>query len=207
MKKLIYKTYNIAHKRKWNKVTWAIDIHDVILGANYKAGDIPKNFLGDSKKVLQRLSKRADTTLVLFTCSHPHEIVEYLQFFKENDINFKYTNENLDCPNTAFGCFEKKFYFNILLEDKAGFDAETDWKEINEALDVIEDAKVVEILPGEHTKYWYKDHVGKEFLAKYYEVPAAIKHMDGFTTIDGKWISVKDCKVISPLDITKYTGR
>lgn len=189
MKKLFFKTWNIAHKRKWNQITIACDIHDVILGANYKAGDIPKNFLGDAKKVLQRLSKREDTTLVLFTCSHPHEIIEYQQFFKENDINFKYVNENLDCPNTAFGCFEKKFYFNILLEDKAGFDANEDWAQINEALDEIDKWSVVEV-------------ESEQLLVNGNETIGYCT-----TTSNARFIESKDCKVIGPLDITKYTGR
>lgn len=189
MKKLIFKTYNIAYKRKWDKVTWAVDIHDVILEANYKAGDIPKTFLGDAKRVLQRLSKRADTTLVLFTCSHPHEIVEYQQFFKENGIIFKYVNENLDCPNTAFGCFERKFYFNILLEDKAGFDAGDDWTEIDQALNEIDQLKIVETEEGEQLLVDGNATIGY------------------CTIVNPRFIPVDKCKVIGPLDITKYTRK
>ena len=37
-------------------------------------------------------------------------------------------------PITIVQCFEKKFYFNILLDDKAGFDPETDWSVIKEYL-------------------------------------------------------------------------
>lgn len=189
MKKLIFKTYNIAHKRRWNKIVWAVDIHDVILEANYKAGDIPKTFQGNAKKVLQRLSKREDTTLVLFTCSHPHEIVEYQTFFKENDIIFKYVNENPDCANTTFGCFEKKFYFNILLEDKAGFDADTDWDIITEALDAIDKWLIIEV-------------EGEQLLVDGNETIGYCT-----TTFNARFIQAKECKVIDILDITKYTGR
>lgn len=136
MKRLFFKTWNIALKRGWNNVFIAVDIHDVILEANYKAGDIPKTFLGMAKEVLQRLSKRSDVTLILYTCSHPHEILEYLEFFKENEIFFKHVNCNPDCPNTAFGCFDTKFYYNIMLEDKAGFEP-NQWEEINSALNEL----------------------------------------------------------------------
>jgi len=186
MKKLIFKTYNIANKRKWNKICWAVDIHDVILESNYKAGDIPKTFLGNAKTVLQRLSLRRDTTLVLYTCSYPNEIIEYQKFFKENDIIFKYVNENPDCPNTAFGNFDKKFYYNILLEDKAGFEPE-DWNEISNAMDEIDVAYVIE-------------HDGKEVLAQVGDLicmtlaaDKCLKHA----------IRKSNCTVLGKLDLTK----
>lgn len=141
MKELFLRTWSIAKTRGWNNVTIAVDIHDCILEANYKAGNIPKKFLGTAKEVLQRLSLRKDVTLILYTCSYPNEIQEYLEFFKENGISFKYVNENPDCANTAFGNFEKKFYYNILIEDKAGFLWSRDWNEINEILNIIEELK------------------------------------------------------------------
>lgn len=36
-------------------------------------------------------------------------------------------NENLEVKNTTYGFYEHKPYFNLLFEDKAGFDAEIDW--------------------------------------------------------------------------------
>ena len=75
---------------------------------------------------MKYLSKRSDICLILNTCSHPHEIEKYLEFFKARDIHFKYVNENPEVPNNALGCYDDKFYFNILLEDKAGF-IESDW--------------------------------------------------------------------------------
>ena len=138
MKELILKTYKIAVQRGWNCTFWAIDIHDVIIKSNYKAGDIPTEFLGDSKKVLQRISLRNDIVLILYTCSYPNEIEQYLELFRNNKINFKYVNENPECLNTGFGFFEKKFYFNVLFEDKAGFIPERDWPLVTEALDIID---------------------------------------------------------------------
>ncbi len=49
MKKLFFKTWNIALRRNWDHITISCDVHDVILEANYKAGDIPKTFLGSAK--------------------------------------------------------------------------------------------------------------------------------------------------------------
>ena len=43
-------------------------------------------------------------------------------------------NFNPTIENTQTGCFDDKFYFSILLDDKAGFDPDTDWKLIYEYL-------------------------------------------------------------------------
>ncbi len=152
--------------------------------------------------MLQRLSKRKDVTLILYTCSHPHEIVEYLKFFEDNEIHFKYVNENLDCPNTAFGCFDKKFYYNIMLEDKAGFDASEDWDEIDEALNEIDNAFVIEIEKVGKPTFWYKDEVGKQFIVKndsehptfYWSVEQDGEYSRGYLK--------EDCKVINKMDLT-----
>ena len=49
-------------------------------------------------------------------------------------IEFDYINENPECKDTALCSFAQKFFFDILLEDKAGFVGETDWIEIQDAL-------------------------------------------------------------------------
>jgi len=63
----------------------------------------------------------------LYTCSYPKEIQRYLEFFDVNGINFDYANKNPDAKNTKYGYYEDKPYYNVLFEDKAGFDAENDW--------------------------------------------------------------------------------
>jgi len=50
------------------------------------------------------------------------------------DLNFNAINCNSECPNTSLCDFQDKFYFNFLLDDKAGFDGAKDWREIYEAL-------------------------------------------------------------------------
>ncbi len=123
----IKRAFNAAKRKQWDKLYVAIDIHDTFIHGNYLVGDIPKEFISISKEVLQYLSNRKDIILLLYTCSHPTEIIKYLEYFKENKINFKYANENPEVPNNALGCYDTKMYFNLLFEDKSGFDGETDW--------------------------------------------------------------------------------
>lgn len=128
---------NINHfaykeKRGWDKTYWFFDIHSTILKPNYQAGNIPKEFYPHAKETMRLISKLPDICMVLYTCSHPHEIEQYLEFFKENDIHFQYVNENPEVITdlNGYGCYDKKPYINVLFEDKAGFDPETEWLEV-----------------------------------------------------------------------------
>lgn len=129
---LIKKTFDIAKKRNWDKTFWAIDVHETMIIPNYKSNDIPKVWYPYALEVMQMLSKRSDVCLILYTCSHPHEIELYNKFFKEHNIDFKYVNENPEVKTDAqgYGNYDKKFYFNVLFDDKANFDANNDWKRI-----------------------------------------------------------------------------
>lgn len=117
-------------KRNWSKVYWFFDIHGTILKPNYEYGNIPNEFYPYAKEVLQHISTLDDVCMILYTCSHPNEIEEYLKLFKENNINFKYVNENPEVQTqiNGYGCYDSKPYMNLLLEDKAGFDPYTDWQ-------------------------------------------------------------------------------
>jgi hypothetical protein len=128
--------FEYKEKRGWDKTYWFFDIHGTILKPNYQYGKIPKDFYPHAKEAMQLISKLDDVCMVLYTCSHPHEIEQYLEFFKENDINFHYVNENPEVATdlNGYGCYDKKPYINVLFEDKAGFNPETEWLEVLELL-------------------------------------------------------------------------
>ena len=113
-------------KRKWDQIYYYFDIHETILYPDYNNKDALK-FYEHAKDVLQYLSTRTDITLALYTCSYPKEIERYIKFFEEHGIKFKYVNKNPDAKNTLYGYYEDKPYYNVLFEDKAGFNAEKDW--------------------------------------------------------------------------------
>lgn len=128
--------YEQQEKRGWDRLYFFFDIHGTILKPNYQYGNIPKEFYSNAKETLQLISKLPDVCMVLYTCSHPHEIEQYLEFFKENSIHFQYVNENPEVATdlNGYGCYDKKPYINVLFEDKAGFDPETEWLEVLELL-------------------------------------------------------------------------
>ena len=128
----IERFYNDKEKRGWDKVYIFFDIHGTILKPNYTYGNTPKDFYPYAKETLQFISKMPDVVMCIYTCSHPHEIEEYIQLFKNNDIHFKYVNENPEIKTdlNGYGCYDKKPYMNVLFEDKAGFDPELEWEEV-----------------------------------------------------------------------------
>ena len=119
-----------AREKHWDKVYWAIDIHGTILKPNYKRKEISTEFYPFAIETLQLISKRNDIVLILYTCSYPHEIEQYMTLFADHSIQFDYVNQNPEIANGGYGYYQDKFYFNVLMDDKAGFDGEHDWKEV-----------------------------------------------------------------------------
>lgn len=118
-----------ARLKGWHKTYWAFDIHGTILKPTYEAGVLATEFYPYAKEVLQVVTRQRNIVRILYTCSYPDEIIDYLRFFESHGIHFDYVNENPDVCAGAYGHYDRKFYFNVLFEDKAGFDPLTDWKE------------------------------------------------------------------------------
>lgn len=121
------KAWEKSKKKKWSEIYIAVDLHDSVVYGNYDTTKIPKTFCPHAKETLQYLSNRKDIVLFMYTCSHKDEIVKYEQFFKENGINFQSANKNPAVESNELGCYDDKPYFNLLIDDKAGFDCESDW--------------------------------------------------------------------------------
>ncbi|GAA0891342.1 hypothetical protein GCM10009122_10210 [Fulvivirga kasyanovii] len=126
----IKKAFAQAKEKNWDKTFWAFDIHETIIKPNWSEHKIPTEFYPLAKEALQLISKRKDVSRILFTCSHPNEIEKYLAFFREHDIHFDHVNGNPEIISKKYGYYEKKPYFNVLFEDKAGFDPYEDWEEV-----------------------------------------------------------------------------
>jgi hypothetical protein len=129
----IEKCFKRGKEKKWDKTYWAIDVHETIIYPNYDAENIATEWYPHAKEALQMLSKRKDIELILYTCSWQKEIDEYLRIFKNEGIHFEHVNSNPSAVNTAYGCYDFKPYFNVMFEDKAGFDP-TDWPLVIELL-------------------------------------------------------------------------
>ena len=125
--KSIKRAYSILLERNWDKVYWCIDLHGVCLKSTYNEND--NVFYNDSAlKTLQLISSLPESVIILWSSCHYDEQSRVRQLFNDNDINVKYFNENPEISNTLTGDFTNKFYFSILLDDKAGFDPDEDWE-------------------------------------------------------------------------------
>lgn len=124
-----------AKQKNWDKTYWCFDVHGTILKPNYRRDEISTEFYPGALEVLQYLSKRKDIVCILYTCSYPHEIQQYQALFKQYQIHFKYVNQNPEVVDGGYGYYQDKFYFNVLFDDKAGFDGENDWFEVAKVLE------------------------------------------------------------------------
>lgn len=123
----IERAFQDKAKRNWEKLFVCIDVHDVILEGKYSLMNEGANYMPNAIKVLRQWSDRKDMCLILWTSSHITPTTKVLEDLERQGVHFDYVNSNPECPNTALCDFDKKFYFNILLDDKAGFVGETDW--------------------------------------------------------------------------------
>ena len=117
------------NERGWSHIYVFVDIHQTILYPSYGKNK-EKKFYIDAKETLQLLSKIDNIVLGLYTRSYPEDIAEYLDFFEDRDIHFELVNENSMEKSNKYGDFSKKPYYNVLIDDNAGFNAEEDWGEL-----------------------------------------------------------------------------
>lgn len=139
MVKWIDKMFKHAKEREWFETYWLFDVHGCISKPDYHFSlkDKRIDYYPYAKEVLQHMTnERKDIVMILYTSSHPDEVEAYLKQFEADGIHFKYVNENPEISEAKgnFGYYHAKPYCNVLFDDKAGFDPETDWKAIYEYL-------------------------------------------------------------------------
>ncbi len=127
--KAFIKAFEKKEERGWDKIYVFVDVHETVLYPTYELNG-EKRFYPHALDTLREMSQRVDISLGLYTCSYPHEIKDYLRFFTENGIVFEHVNTNKEEKNSKYGYFNDKPYYNVLLEDKAGFDPEEEWRHL-----------------------------------------------------------------------------
>ncbi len=136
MKKLINKLAEKSQKYQYYETYWCFDLHGVIIEPNYDKEDKIIRFYPYALLALKLLSARDDVRLILHTSSYPEELERYIERFKKHNVHFNYVSENpeISVEKGHFGYYEKKFYFDLMFEDKAGFDPDT-WQELVEVIE------------------------------------------------------------------------
>lgn len=114
-------------RRKWSKLFWAIDLHNTIIPGTYSLFNNNREFYPGAKEVLQWLTNRRDMVFILWTSSHKEPIDDIRQWLLFQGIKVDYVNCNPEVGTDELCDFDGKFYFNVLLDDKAGFEGNCDW--------------------------------------------------------------------------------
>lgn len=127
----IEKSFDAAFKRmkerNWEKIYVLVDIHDTVFEACYHEKEEHK-WYPFAKEALEIMSHAQQISLILWTSTYENAINDYVKYFKANDIEFDFINRNTETENTSLSCFDEKTYFNVGIDDKFGFEAETDWE-------------------------------------------------------------------------------
>jgi hypothetical protein len=131
--KIIENTANQYRQRNWNKLYWAIDLHDTVITGTYNKFNQGATLYPNAKYVLDHLYNHPVHQTILWTSSYNSSINDILIRL---NLKFNYINCNPEVSNNELCDFSNKFYFNILLDDKAGFNGISDWIDIHNALNL-----------------------------------------------------------------------
>ena len=135
IKKAFEDAFVRAKAKGWDRMYVLVDIHGTVFKPSYH-NEEKYEFYDYAKAVLQMLTGRQDIKLIMWTSSTQEMIDDFLNMFEKNGIHFDFVNENPEIhalpTDPKSSDFSNKFYFNIGLDDKFGFDPTSDWKEILE---------------------------------------------------------------------------
>lgn len=137
----IIKAFDSAFKRAqakhWDYIYILVDVHGTIFTPSY-LNEEKYEYYPYAKEVLQILSKDPKIKLILWTSSTTNSIVNYKIKMIYDKISFDYVNRNPEVERQSTDPssldLSEKFYFNVGIDDKFGFEPETDWKTIYEYL-------------------------------------------------------------------------
>lgn len=117
---------NFWEDHHYDKLYIVVDIHNTIFKPTFDK-DEKFEYFPWAKQCLQELSNDDRVVLILWSGCYQDKFDMYIKHFWENNINFDYINENPECKNSSYACLDKKFYFDIGIDDRFGFDAKNDW--------------------------------------------------------------------------------
>lgn len=133
-----------AKEKNWDSMYVLIDMHGTIFKPSYLKEETYE-YYPYVKEVMRILNdwyytSKGDMNVVciLWTSTTREAGKEYIERMKEDGIRFDYVNENPEVSrqetDPKSSSFDDKFYFNVGLDDKFGFDPDKDWKKIYDYL-------------------------------------------------------------------------
>lgn len=124
----VQRAYQVATERDWNRVYWCIDLHGTVFESSYDSSEV--HFIDDETvRALQLIRSLPETKIILWSSVYAQDAETAVAKFAAEGILVDYVNCNDEVENTSTGNFDAKFYFSILVDDKAGFDPKS-WPEV-----------------------------------------------------------------------------
>ena len=114
-------------ERGYDYLYWCIDVHGVILESTYDLNNSGAKTFKHALNTLRLISGDPSNKIILWTSSYDKPVADVVKYLTGNKIRIDYVNENPEYLKNEICDFTKKFYFDILLDDKAGFEPELDW--------------------------------------------------------------------------------
>ncbi len=132
------RAFKEANKRKiarnWDTLYILLDIHATVMVPNWDG--VSKDFYPHCLDALRKINSDKTYKIIMWTCSKKEDREHYKMLLEKEGIDIYAVNENPDTEGVLnWGDYSQKLYCNILLDDKSGFDANTEWEEILNYLD------------------------------------------------------------------------
>lgn len=141
----IEKAFQKRIERGYKNLYFLVDLHSTIIKKDYSLKHEERTLYPGAAEVLRYLSDREDMKLILWTSSTADYVYGIRKWLSQDYcINFDFCNENPHFKVDALADFSKKFAFDILLDDRASFSAETDWFLVAKSLEIQTGHKILE---------------------------------------------------------------
>ena len=127
---LLEESFEVMKKKGWDTIYVLVDCHGTIFKSSYSLENEKFEYFPYAKEALRLLSSLSFIKLIFWTSSYEAEIEKYLKKMAEDGIVFSQVNGNILESSTKLQDFSKKFYFNVGIDDRFGFDASNDWREL-----------------------------------------------------------------------------
>ena len=136
MKETIKRSYARYKAKGYKYWYWAVDVHDVIFKGDYKV-ESALNWVTNAKRALKIINNIPDIKVILYTSTRQDQTQKLIDKIKnETGLEVYAVNKNPDFDTDPQGLceFNGKFCFDLMLDDKAGFDYSNGWEEVIDTL-------------------------------------------------------------------------
>jgi len=137
---LFNKAWQEAKDKGYDHVVIAVDLHGTIVDSkvfNTTPGSfedkVNSSIFRSALVALQKLSAHTSVSMFIYSGTkklHLYRLIDMLNEKYEININLNYGSDTQHASQS----FKRKPYYGILIDDKAGFDPDTDWWEINDLI-------------------------------------------------------------------------